>query len=147
MPDDWCLSTDWSWCNGSSQNVCAVLVDRPSEGAYVCWICGETRTDRRVVRALDFVHGHFNNHPYRCSETHLDPRTNSFATLSVHSLSKFSASLLFTEPHLKLDVFLWSIARCAEALKDPQTKMKNKRRTCNTWYVLLRYYINNCLHL
>ena len=40
------------------QSVYAVLVDRPSEGAYVCWICGETRADWRLVRALGHVRGH-----------------------------------------------------------------------------------------
>ena len=54
------------------QSVYAVLVDRPSEGAYVCWICGETRADRRLPRALDHVRGHFNHRPYHCSETHFD---------------------------------------------------------------------------
>ena len=56
------------------ESVYAVLVDRPSEGAFVCWICGETRADRRLLRALDHVRGHFNHRPYHCSETHFDPR-------------------------------------------------------------------------
>jgi len=47
------------------ESVYTVLVDRPSEGAYVCWICGETRVDRRLIRALDHVHGHFNHRPCR----------------------------------------------------------------------------------
>ena len=42
------------------ESVYAVPVDRPSEGASVCWICGETRADRRLVRALDHVRGHSN---------------------------------------------------------------------------------------
>ena len=56
------------------ESVYAVLVDRPLEGPFVCWICGETRTDRRLPRALDHVRGHFNHRPYHCSETHFDPR-------------------------------------------------------------------------
>ena len=36
------------------------LVDWPSEGAYIRWICGEMRTDRRLSRAPDHVRGHFN---------------------------------------------------------------------------------------
>ena len=56
------------------ESVYAVLVDRPSEGVFVCWICGETRTDRRFLRALDHVRGHFNHRPYHCSEKHFDPR-------------------------------------------------------------------------
>ena len=59
----------------ASESVYAVLVDRPSEGAYVCWICGETRADRRLLRALDHVRGHFNHRPYHCSEIHLDQHT------------------------------------------------------------------------
>ena len=54
------------------ESVYAVLVDRPSEGVCVCWICGETRPDRRLPRALDHVRGHFNHRPYHCSETHFD---------------------------------------------------------------------------
>ena len=54
------------------ESIYAVLVDRPSEGAFVCWICGETRPDRRLPRALDHVRGHFNHRPYHCSETHFD---------------------------------------------------------------------------
>ena len=59
------------------ESVYTVLVDRPEEGAYVCWICGETRADRRLVRALDHVRGHFNHRPYHCSETHFDQQTES----------------------------------------------------------------------
>jgi hypothetical protein len=63
------------------ESVYAVLVDRSSEGAYVCWICGETRADRRLVRALDHVRGHFNHRPYHCSENHLDQNTSSTSSL------------------------------------------------------------------
>jgi hypothetical protein len=42
------------------ESVYAVLIDRSSESAYVCWICGEVRADRGLVRALDHVRGHFN---------------------------------------------------------------------------------------
>ena len=54
------------------ESVYAVLIDRPSEGAFICWICGETRADRRLSRALDHIRGHFNHRPYHCSETHFD---------------------------------------------------------------------------
>ena len=57
------------------ESVYAVLVDRPEEGDYVCWICGETRADRRLIRALDHVRGHFNHRPYHCPETHVDQHT------------------------------------------------------------------------
>jgi len=63
------------------ESVYAVLVDRPSEGPYVCWICGEARADRRLNRALDHVRGHFNHRPYRCSETHFDQRTEPASPL------------------------------------------------------------------
>ena len=63
------------------ESVYAVLVDRPSDGAYVCWICGEKRGDRRLVRALDHVRGHFNHRPYHCLETHFDPHTGSASLL------------------------------------------------------------------
>ena len=63
------------------ESVYAVLVDRPSEGAYVCWICGERRADRRLVRALDHVRGHFEHRPYHCSETHSDQPTKSASPL------------------------------------------------------------------
>ena len=68
------------------ESVYTVLVDRPSEGAYVCWICGESRTDRRLIRALDHVRGHFNHRPYRCSETHFNQRTESASTLPLASV-------------------------------------------------------------
>ena len=55
-----------------NESVYVVLVDRPEEGAFVCWICGETRADRRLIRTLDHVRGHFNHRPYHCSETHFD---------------------------------------------------------------------------
>jgi len=54
------------------ESVYAVLIDRPVEGAYVCWICGEKRRDRRLPRALDHVRGHFEHRPYHCLETHFD---------------------------------------------------------------------------
>jgi hypothetical protein len=85
-PADWSSSIDWSWCSGSSESVYAVLVDRPSEGAFVCWICGETRADRRLPRALDHVRGHFNHRPYHCSETHFDRHIDR-ATPSVRLVS------------------------------------------------------------
>jgi len=68
------------------ESVYTVLVDRSSEGAYVCWICGESRADRRLNRALDHVRGHFNHRPYRCSETHFDQRTESASTLPLTSI-------------------------------------------------------------
>jgi hypothetical protein len=61
-----------------SEGVYAVLVDRPSARPYVCRICGEARADRRLNRALDHVHGHFDHRPYRCSEIHLDLRSATF---------------------------------------------------------------------
>jgi len=57
------------------ESVYAILIDRPAEGAYVCWLCGEKRADRRLPRALDHIRGHFEHHPYHCSEMHFDPRT------------------------------------------------------------------------
>jgi len=54
------------------ESVYAILIDRPVEGAYVCWICGERRRDRRLPRALDHVRVHFEHRPYHCSETHFD---------------------------------------------------------------------------
>ena len=68
------------------ETVYAVLVDRPEEGACVCWICGETRADRRLVRALDHVRGHLNKRPYHCSETHLDQHTDSVSSLPLASI-------------------------------------------------------------
>ena len=63
------------------ESVHAVLVDRPSEGAYVCWICGEKRADWRLVRALDHVRVHFNHRPYHCSENHFDRHTEPASSL------------------------------------------------------------------
>ena len=54
------------------ESVYAIFIDRPAEGAYVCWICGEERRDRRLPRALDHVRGHFEHRPYHCLETHFD---------------------------------------------------------------------------
>jgi hypothetical protein len=54
------------------ESVYAVLVDRPRAGAYICWICGEARADRRLGRSVDHIRGHFDHRPYRCSEIHLD---------------------------------------------------------------------------
>ena len=68
------------------ESVYAVLIDRPSEGAYVCWICGETRADRRLARALDHVRGHFNHRPYHCSESHFDQHTESASSLTLASV-------------------------------------------------------------
>jgi hypothetical protein len=67
------------------ESVYAVLVDRPSEGAYVCWICGERRADRRLPRALDHVRGHFKHRPYHCSETHFHEHTEPASTLPLAS--------------------------------------------------------------
>ena len=68
------------------ESIYAVLVDRPSEGPYVCWICGEVRADRRLPRALDHVRDHFNHRPYRCLETHFDRRIESASSLSLASV-------------------------------------------------------------
>jgi len=68
------------------ESVYAVLVDRPSEGPFVCWICGEVRADRRLPRALDHVRGHFNHRPYHCLETHFDRRTESASSLRLASV-------------------------------------------------------------
>lgn len=57
------------------ESVYAVLIHRPAEGDFVCWICGETRADRRLVRALDHVRGHFEHRPYHCRETHIGGHT------------------------------------------------------------------------
>ena len=59
------------------ESVYVILIDRPLEGDFVCWICGETRPDRRLVRALDHIRAHFNHRPYHCSNTHLGQRTGS----------------------------------------------------------------------
>jgi len=69
------------------ESVYTVLIDRPVEGAYICWICGERRRDRRLPRALDHVRGHFEHRPYHCSETHfdrsgsLDPLASSWSVI------------------------------------------------------------------
>ena len=63
------------------ESVYAILVDRPEEGAYVCWLCGEMRADRRLPRALDHVRGHFSHRPYHCLETHSDQPTGSGSSL------------------------------------------------------------------
>jgi len=63
------------------ESVYVALLDRPSEGAYVCWICGEARPDRRLVRALDHVRSHFNHRPYHCSESHWERNTGSTSSL------------------------------------------------------------------
>ena len=61
----------------ADESVYAILVDRPAEGAYVCWLCGEQRPDRRLPRALDHIRAHFEHRPYHCSEMHFDQRTGS----------------------------------------------------------------------
>ena len=63
------------------ESVYAILVDRPAEGAFVCWICGERRADRRLPRALDHVRGHFEHRPYHCLETHLEQPIESGSLL------------------------------------------------------------------
>jgi hypothetical protein len=62
---------------GDRESVYTVLMDRPAEGAYVCWLCGEKRADRRLPRALDHIRGHFTHRPYHCSETHFGPHSGS----------------------------------------------------------------------
>ena len=68
------------------QSVHAVLVDRPEEGAYVCWMCGEKRADRRLYRALDHVRGHFEHRPYHCGETHFGQHTEPASPLPLVSV-------------------------------------------------------------
>ena len=63
------------------ESVYAILVNRPEEGAYVCWLCGEMRADRRLPRALDHIRGHFSHRPYHCLETHSDQHTGSGSSL------------------------------------------------------------------
>ena len=87
------------------ESVYAVLVDQISEGAYVCWICEETRVDRGLVRALDHVRGHFNHRPYHCSETHFDQHTEPASSYPWRLFGElFRLGLLSTEPHLELRV-------------------------------------------
>ena len=59
---------------------------RPSEGAYVCWIRGETRADRRLIRALDHVRDYFKHRPYHCGETHVSQRTEPTSPLPLVSV-------------------------------------------------------------
>ena len=68
------------------ESVYAILVDRPEEGAYVCWLCGKMRADRRLPRALDHVRGHFSHRPYHCLETHSDQHTGSGSLLPLVSV-------------------------------------------------------------
>ena len=68
------------------ESVYAILVDRPVEGPYVCWLCGEKRADRRLPRALDHVRGHFKHRPYHCLETHFGLRTGSGPSLPLASV-------------------------------------------------------------
>ena len=68
------------------ESVYAILVDRPEEGAYVCWLCGEMRADRRLPRALDHVRGHFSHRPYHCLEDHSDQHTGSGSSLPLASV-------------------------------------------------------------
>ena len=63
------------------ESVYAILVDRPPEGAYVCWLCGERRAGRRLPRALDHIRGHFEHRPFHCSEGYFDQRTSSGSLL------------------------------------------------------------------
>ena len=68
------------------ESVYVILVDRPAEGAYMCWICGEKRSDRRLPRTLDHIRGHFEHRPYHCFETHCDSRTRSGSPLPLASV-------------------------------------------------------------
>ena len=53
------------------ESIYAVFVARPLKGAFVCWICGEQREDRKLPRAVGHIRGHFEHYPYHCSETHV----------------------------------------------------------------------------
>ena len=67
------------------ESVYAILIHRPAEGAYVCWLCGEEREDRRLPRALDHIRGHFEHRPYHCLERHSNHHTSSGSPLPLVS--------------------------------------------------------------
>jgi hypothetical protein len=68
------------------ESVYAILIDRPLEGAYVCWICGKRRADRRLPRALDHIRGHFKHRPYHCLGTHVNQPMGSDSPLTIASV-------------------------------------------------------------
>ena len=95
-------STGPGAATAARESVYVVLLDRPSEGAYVCLICGEARADRRLVRALDHVRAHFNHRPYHCSGGHFDQNTGPTFSLPLASVwCVVHLCLLVMEPHLE----------------------------------------------
>ena len=107
------------------ESVYAVQVDWPEEGAYGCWVWGETRAYRRLVCALDHVRGHLEYHPYHCGEIHIGGRIESASPLPLVPFGEWCGpSLFFTGPHLNYRSFSDQSFICAEALKDHATELR-----------------------
>ena len=58
--------------------------------------------DRRLVRALDHVRGHFDHRPYHCGETQVGHRTEPAPPLALVFGESSSPILFFTGLRLKL---------------------------------------------
>jgi hypothetical protein len=55
-------------------SVYAILVDRPSSGPFLCWICGHPEKQRKVLRALGHLREHFEHKPWECTQDHQSPQ-------------------------------------------------------------------------
>jgi len=50
--------------------VYTILIDRPSSGPFLCWVCGHLEKQRKVLRALGHVREHFEHKPWECTQDH-----------------------------------------------------------------------------
>jgi len=50
--------------------VYSILVDKPSSGPFLCWICGHIEKQRKGLRALGHVREHFEHKPWKCTQDH-----------------------------------------------------------------------------
>ena len=50
--------------------VYAILVDKPSSGPLVCWICGHLEKQRKHLRILGHVREHFEHKSWTCTQDH-----------------------------------------------------------------------------
>jgi len=70
------ISNEGDVCNeglgraSEGESVYAILVDRPSSGPFLCWICGHLEKRRKVLRALGHVREHFEHRPWECLQDH-----------------------------------------------------------------------------
>lgn len=59
------------------ESIYAILIDKPSSGPFLCWICGHLEKQRKALRVLGHVREHFKHRPWACTQNHARAQNGS----------------------------------------------------------------------